>query len=146
MMGATMRIELKASALGLFAIMWASFAVLLGWPRGVCMAVIISACVLLHEYGHAHVARCCGLTVKAIGISLKGAYTVRERSRLRRVEALATLAGPAVNLALGFVFAAESGKMHSWLAGCNFVLAISNLIPIGPTDGMRILRLFTSAR
>jgi Zn-dependent protease len=113
----------------------------LGWPRGIWAGAAITVSVLVHEVGHALIARRYGIKVKAIGMSMMGGYTVREESRELRVEVLTTLAGPLVNFALAIGFALNSDPGSSWLAFANFLLATSNLVPIGPSDGRRLWRL-----
>lgn len=135
------RIELEPSAGFFFAIMAIASVVLLGWSKGIVAAAIITASVLLHECGHACMARFYGAKVEAVGISFKGAYTIRGRCRRVSAEALTTLAGPCVNWGLYLLFARIAGKTAAWIALMNLVLLIFNLIPVRPSDGYRLWRL-----
>jgi len=105
---------------------------------------MITSSVLLHECGHASIARIWGVNVKAVGLSFKGGYTVRERSHRVAVEALTTLAGPCVNLGLYLVFAHIAGRVSAWVSFSNLVLLVANLIPLGPSDGFRLWQLIRS--
>ncbi len=136
-----MRVEIRLSVLLFFAVMAAASISMLGFQNGIWAAVAITISVLAHEIGHAVIACRHGVKVKAIGMSIKGGYTVRERSTDIRTERLITLAGPLVNLALCIAFARFNDRTSAWVAFANFLLAASNLVPIGPTDGKRLLQL-----
>jgi Zn-dependent protease len=135
------RVKLEPSAGFFFAIMATASVVLLGWSKGVVAAAIITASVLLHECGHACISRFYGVKVEAVGISFKGAYTIRGRCRRVSAEALTILAGPCVNWGLYVLFAHIEGKAAAWIALMNLVLLVFNLIPLGPSDGYRLWRL-----
>lgn len=140
-----MRIELKPSVLGFFVVIAFAAGSRLGWADGIWAAVLTIICVLLHEFGHAFVAKLYGIRVKLIGMSILGAYTVRERSNRRSHEALTTMAGPLTNLMLFALFIVLSGKLANYVAACNLILAVSNLVPIGPSDGLRLWRLYVNS-
>src|SRR3712207_9310917 len=85
----------------------------LGLPPPVAYAigfgfvVCLLGSVLLHELGHALTARRYGIGVRGITLELLGGYTEMDReSPTPRVDALISLAGPAVALVLGGVAAA----------------------------------------
>jgi Zn-dependent protease len=141
-----MKFEIKWSTCLFCALVVAVLTPGLGWAQATWAAAAVVSSVLLHELGHAAIARSYGVTVKLVGISLKGGYTVRSRSDRMHVEALTTLAGPMVNLLLFALFAIISGKANGFIAASNLVLAITNLVPLGPSDGLRLLKLFTSPR
>ncbi len=131
-------------------------------PKGVESILLVSAafgCVLLHEFGHAMMAR--GFGIGTADITL---YPIGGVARLRRMpkapgaELLITLAGPAVNvaiaLALGAIVALGLlGGPGSDLPVRSFVvdlmlinvwLALFNLVPAFPMDGGRIFRALLS--
>jgi Zn-dependent protease len=112
----------------------------LGWQLGVCVGLLLAASVLAHEVGHALAATVFGVRVKRLGASFKGGYIVREAARTRLAERLITFAGPATNLLLFLVLVMLPSRLCAWVAGTNLVLAVVNLVPIGPTDGARLLR------
>lgn len=138
-----MRVEIRFSVLLFFAFMAAASTRLLGFEQGVAAAAAITVCVLAHEAGHALIAYRYGVKVKAIGMSIKGGFTIRERSGNLRAERLITLAGPMVNFGLCIAFARMNDRASAWVAFSNFLLAASNLIPIGPTDGHRLWKLYS---
>jgi Zn-dependent protease len=121
-----------------------SYAVGLGFV--VCL--LVSA--VLHELGHALVARHYGIGVKGITLNLLGGYTEMEREPpTPKVDLLVALAGPAVSLALGLVagvatVALPAGQVvHQLvfqLAASNLIVAAFNVLPGLPLDGGRALR------
>jgi len=134
-----------------------SFFILLafyGATQGPGAILLVSAafgCVLLHELGHALMARGFGIGTEDITL-----YPIGGVARLRRMpkapgaEMLIALAGPAVNvvIALALWSMMELGLLGSAFAGSllmiNVVLAVFNLVPAFPMDGGRILRALLS--
>lgn len=123
----------------------ATTAVLLAVGIGAFMIVS----VLVHEAGHALVARGFGASVDHIALTLWGGHTqYRSRQMSTLGSLLVSLAGPAGNLLLaGLCFGAtqlaDPGtaasvffSISSWL---NLVLAVFNLLPGLPMDGGRAL-------
>jgi len=110
---------------------------------------ILFLCVLLHELGHAAVARALGYKVEAIELLPFGGVVKLANGDLGcvpRHEALVAIAGPAVNLGLGWLglTLAASGVSSSeayraWVA-LNLWLAVFNLLPCLPLDGGRLWR------
>ena len=106
--------------------------------------------VLLHELGHALTARRFGIGVRGITLELLGGYTEMDRDApTPRVDALVSLAGPAVSLLLGGVATAATlalpdrtaaGQIAFQLAASNILVAIFNVLPGLPLDGGRALR------
>lgn len=136
-----MRFEVNHS-FGWFVLVMAGLSwPVLGWTHwtwGLWAGLLAGASVMLHEVGHALVAWACGVRVKRIGFS-KGGYIIREYARTRLRECLITLAGPGANLLLFLIFAMLPHKFGQWVSHMNLLLAIFNLIPIGPSDGSRLL-------
>lgn len=119
---------------------------------GVVAALLVFACVVLHELSHALVARRLGVPVGDITLFLFGgvASILREPDSARD-EVLIASAGPLVSVLLGAMLYALSVALDAlhvtWfaqlaliLALWNVVLAVFNLIPAFPTDGGRLLR------
>lgn len=130
---------------------WGQVMILLG------LLVAVFTCVLMHEYGHALMARVFGVQTKDIIITPIGGLARLERMpRQPFQELMVTLAGPAVNLVLatllgtyvliaggswfpdpGFQGLQQIPVILMWM---NVILFLFNLIPAFPMDGGRILR------
>jgi Zn-dependent protease len=135
-----------------------SFLLLLGlvflWMGGLSGVFIVAltfASVLVHELGHALVAR--RLDVRIAGIDLHflgGAAMMVDPPRSARDEMLIAAAGPLVSLALaglGLGLGAATGLgLVTILGWVNLILGIFNLIPALPMDGGRILRAALARR
>ena len=124
---------------------------------GLAFAAMLFGCVLLHELGHAAVARIYGVKTREIVLYPIGGVARMESMPSGKAELLIAVAGPAVNLALaGMLFGvmismqiampASAAEMLSgssvvvelWIL--NLVLCFFNLVPAFPMDGGRILR------
>ncbi len=141
-----------------------SFLLLLaffGASGGLESILLVSAafgCVLLHEFGHALMARGFGIGTEDITL-----YMIGGVARLRRMpkapgaELLIALAGPAVNVAIALALGAllwlgllggySDLPAYSFafsLLGINVGLALFNLVPAFPMDGGRIFRALMS--
>jgi Zn-dependent protease len=117
----------------------------MGGLAGVAVALIAAGSVLLHELGHALMARRLGVSVAAIELHFfGGAAQIVDLPRSPRDEMLVAAAGPAVSFALaglGYGLAAATGAAGFALFGViNVVLGAFNLLPAFPSDGGRILR------
>ena len=124
-----------------------------GGLAGVPFLVLVFGCVLLHELGHALMARRFGIGTSDITL-----YPIGGVARLQRIpkapgaEFLIALAGPAVNFAIVAVLVAFEVGLRSvgirpffldvveWLVLINLSLGLFNLIPAFPMDGGRVLR------
>ncbi|MCA9514633.1 MAG: site-2 protease family protein, partial [Myxococcales bacterium] len=113
--------------------------------RGVFAVGLIFGSVLLHELGHALVARRYGVRTREIVLlPIGGAALLVEHPREPMHELWIALAGPLVSLVLagvgfiGFLVAPLVGLAD--LAYINLALGLFNLIPAFPLDGGRVLR------
>ena len=119
---------------------------------GALTAVGLFIGVLLHELGHALVARRRGLQVDGITLSWMGGVTRIEGDTGSALnELLVAGVGPLISLALGGLLAAgRLGLVHlgagalsmaalGWLAWINIALALFNLLPASPLDGGRVV-------
>jgi Zn-dependent protease len=113
--------------------------------------------VLLHELGHALMARRFGIETEDITLyPIGGVARLQRLPRAPGAELLITLAGPAVNFVLAFLFAilvsldsdggtvSSVGRLLGEMIKINLILGVFNLIPAFPMDGGRILRALLS--
>ncbi len=116
----------------------------------------IFGCVLLHELGHALMARRFGIQTSSITLLPIGGVASLDRMPERPIQELAVaLAGPAVNVVIaalllipilaGFVGPtptadALSDSFLGQLMLTNIALVIFNMLPAFPMDGGRVLR------
>lgn len=119
---------------------------------GILTAVGLLAGVLLHELGHALVARRRGLRVDGITLSWMGGVTrIEGDTDSAANELLVAGIGPLVSgIAGGLFWLIRLGADHwgagslviaalGWLAWINVVLAVFNILPAAPLDGGRVL-------
>ncbi len=122
---------------------------------GLAASVLLFASVLLHELGHALVARRYGIPVASIHLHMLGGLAMMvDMPRRPNHEIAIAAAGPAVSLGLGVLFAIAAASTGGSLAGfggspadllayasaLNFAMAAFNMIPALPMDGGRVLR------
>ncbi len=123
------------------------------WVMGLITALAFFACIVLHELGHALVARSRGMPIRGITLFLFGGVAeIREEPRSAGSEFLMAVAGPAVSVALAVAFGllAAAGYRGGWphaavivlanLALVNGMVLVFNLLPAFPLDGGRVLR------
>ena len=134
-------VELNPSFLLLLGLVLIAF----GGVGGVALVLLVFGSVLLHELGHAVVARKLGVHIAGIELSFFGGAAKMENiPRSANDEIMIAAAGPAVSLMLGGAglgLAMLTGVQFFALVGwINLVIAGFNLIPALPMDGGRILR------
>ena len=134
-------IDVRPSFLLLLAVVYFGF----GGVFGLVVTLVAFASIVLHELGHAVVARELGVRVATIELGFfGGAAQMEAMPRQPRHELAIAAAGPAVSLILGGIgvgLGALTGVGALALIGwINLVLAGFNLIPALPMDGGRILR------
>lgn len=135
-----------------------------GMAFGAALVILLFACILLHELGHALAARAYNVPVREIILLPIGGIAFLGRAvRNPMQELVIAAAGPAVNVAiLAFLVPAcwalgvspaalqslrvaeqsdpSLGYALAWLASANIGLVLFNMIPAFPLDGGRILR------
>ncbi|MEO8704527.1 MAG: M50 family metallopeptidase [Kofleriaceae bacterium] len=116
-----------------------------GGLAGVVVVLVAFGSVLLHELGHAVVARKLGVHVTGIELSFfGGAAKMAQMPRRASDEIAIAAAGPAVSLVLGGLGLGlgilTRSPLVAMFGSINFVIAAFNLIPALPMDGGRILR------
>jgi len=157
----------------LFLIIWAMSSQFHDWLGGsstqsyllgVAAGALFFLSIVLHELGHATVARAHGIGILGIDLWFGGGVAKLDRdSRTPSEEFLVAIAGPAVTfviIVLCGAAAAAAGEWQAftdgatftrisatpalallaWLAAINGFLLIFNLIPAFPLDGGRIAR------
>jgi Zn-dependent protease/predicted transcriptional regulator len=129
------------------------------WPYifGFVAAIGLFVSVIIHELGHAVMARAYGVRTQNITLWLLGGVAqFDEMPRQRGAEAVVALVGPIVSFALGMLFWILDRSTPMSLPGTKFifvylcflniVLAVFNLLPAMPLDGGRILRSLLALR
>jgi Zn-dependent protease len=131
----------------------------------VASAVLFFASILLHELGHAFVARRHGIGVSGITLWMFGGFARLEKdSDTPATEFKIAIAGPLVTAAIvlvcfgTFLLMADSGQLGhaalaqtttqasgaaivvAWLGSINLFVLVFNLVPAFPLDGGRIAR------
>jgi Zn-dependent protease len=134
-----------------FVLLLAAVLFWMGGLPGVLVVLMVAGSVLIHELGHALVARHLGVPVAEIGLHIfGGAAQMVGLPRRPGDEIAIAAAGPAVSFALaglGHGLAMLTGLPGLALFGTvNLVLAIFNLLPAFPSDGGRILRALLARR
>lgn len=123
------------------------------WALGIEGAIGLFASIILHELGHAVVARRYGIPIKDITLFIFGGVAnMEDEPKRARDEFFMALAGPIVSGILAVVMlgcdrllqsiapGAPLLSVFSYLAWMNALLAGFNMIPAFPLDGGRVLR------
>ena len=128
-------------------------ALTMGGLTGVAVVLLAFGSVVLHELGHALVARHLGVRVAGIELHFfGGAARMVDVPKRAGDEVAIAAAGPAVSFALGglsFLLTAIGGAPGAFfhlLGWINIVIGAFNLIPALPMDGGRILRALLARR
>ncbi len=127
---------------------------------GVIFILVLFACVILHELGHALMAKRFKVNTRDITLyPIGGIASLESIPTEPSQELMVTLAGPAVNLVIGILLwiylhitnqmpdleTIRSGTIFNFpfafsIMYANIALAVFNLIPAFPMDGGRVLR------
>src|SRR5688572_5738474 len=163
---------------GIVVYMHVTFLLLLGWVAlisfnagqglvgalgGILFILLVFACVVLHEFGHALTARRYGIQTRDITLlPIGGVARLEKMPEDPRHELTVALAGPAVNVAIAAAIYAALGLFRGFpvpiaadltqgdfaarLLSVNVFLAVFNLLPAFPMDGGRVLRALLATR
>ncbi len=111
---------------------------------------LLFASIAAHELGHALQARRDGVQIEEITLwAFGGVARFRQKLPSAGVELRMALAGPAVSVALGGVFATlavalrrwdPAHQVAAWLGYVNLAIGAFNMVPAFPLDGGRVLR------
>ncbi|HLX68819.1 MAG TPA: site-2 protease family protein [Verrucomicrobiae bacterium] len=130
---------------------------------GIIFILALFTIVVLHEFGHAMMARRFGVQTRDITLLPIGGVARLDRMPEDPKQELAiAIAGPAVNVLLAVLFFSVlamqnqlaathqfvgAGNHFLWnLVRINVVLAVFNLLPAFPMDGGRVLRALLATR
>lgn len=140
-------------AAGYFPALYPHLTKGLYWIMGISGMLGLFICVILHELGHAVVAKSFGLPITNITLFIFGGVAeLKKEPTSPKMEFWMAIAGPIVSFILAFIayFVTKIGVQWGWpvpvtgvtgyLAVINLLLALFNLIPAFPLDGGRIFR------
>ena len=142
---------------------WSQGQGLTGIISGVIFIFAVFACVVLHEFGHALMAKKYGIRTRDITLLPIGGVARLERMPEKPMQELwVALAGPAVNVVIAIILVAWIGLTRNWqplnelglahgsalgrLAILNVFLVLFNCLPAFPMDGGRVLRALLAMR
>lgn len=134
-----------------FLILLGVVGLTMGGFGAIAVVLLAFASVVLHELGHALVARHLGVHVPRIELHFfGGAAQMADHPRSSGDEIAISAAGPAVSFALAGLSLLLAQLTGAWLftllAQINLVIGAFNLIPALPMDGGRILRALLQRR
>jgi Zn-dependent protease/CBS domain-containing protein len=161
---AGIRIELHVTFLLFVVWVGLSQGLLTGDTRrslsAVTLLLLVFACVVLHELGHALAARRYGIKTRDIVLlPIGGVARLQRMPDKPQQEIVVAIAGPLVNVAIAGVLTLvltlvrqplqldwAQGGIFSSLLAVNVVMVVFNMIPAFPMDGGRVLRAVLALR
>jgi Zn-dependent protease/CBS domain-containing protein len=140
-------------AKGFFPVETPGLPVATYWRMGTVGTIGLFFSLVLHELSHSLVARRFGMTIRGITLFIFGGVAeLADEPPSAKAELWTAVAGPAMSLLIGALFATVAGfgaergwpppavGVSAYLGTINFVLAVFNLVPAYPLDGGRVLR------
>jgi Zn-dependent protease len=132
----------------------------LKWAYSFLFALLLFACVAVHELGHSYIAKKSGINIKSITLYFFGGVaSMEDIPRNPGLELKMAFAGPGVSGLLGFASLILGGQaaailgaghplaiLFSNLGIMNLMLMAFNLLPAFPMDGGRLLRAWLASR
>ena len=122
------------------------------WIAAAAGALFFFLSLLVHEIGHALVAKDEGIGVQSMGLTLLGGVTRMESSPTTPgAEFRVSVIGPIASATCGVVFLIGSyllpndglwglaGSLFFWVGYVNLFLAVLNMVPAAPLDGGKVL-------
>jgi Zn-dependent protease/CBS domain-containing protein len=134
---------------GLFPHLYGGLTVTTYWVMGVSGALALFVSILLHELGHALVARRYGVEMRGITLFIFGGVAeMSDEPPSAKAEFFVAIAGPIVSIVLAGAFWAVAQAplptavygVLAYLATINVILVAFNMVPAFPLDGGRVLR------
>ncbi|MCD1295906.1 hypothetical protein CUJ83_12965 [Methanocella sp. CWC-04] len=129
------------------------------YSMGTIAAILLFACVLIHELGHSYVAVKNNIKISDITLFLFGGVSSMEDiPRNPRIEMKVAIIGPIISIILGIVFGLLyygvpvlrdypiANTMVFLMTYLNLMLGFFNILPAFPMDGGRVLRSFLAMR
>ena len=130
---------------------------------GVAFILLIFVCVILHEFGHALMARRYGIKTRDIILLPIGGVARLEKIPTNPIQELwVALAGPAVNVVIVIALfiwlkltasleplqtlTITTGTFMERIMAVNIFMVVFNMIPAFPMDGGRVLRALLATR
>ncbi|MFP4541330.1 MAG: site-2 protease family protein [Opitutales bacterium] len=123
------------------------------WIMGVAGALGLFLSIILHELGHALVARRQGIEIGGITLFIFGGVAqLNEEPKTARDEFFMAMGGPVVSVGLAFLFYAAGLSLAAlegpaavsavliYLGAINGIVVLFNMVPAFPLDGGRVLR------
>jgi Zn-dependent protease len=158
-------IQLRIHVTFLLLILWLGFGYYNAAGSAVAAArvifiLLLFACVVLHEFGHALAAKAFGINTPDITLLPIGGVARLERMPEEPMQELViAVAGPAVNVIIAICLfivigarglfeqaTVEGGDLIAQLLTINVTLVLFNLLPAFPMDGGRVLRALLATR
>ena len=118
------------AAAAIFAV---AFALMGGISGGILLLVGLAA----HEAAHAFLAWIHGVRVYSAGVCFKGPFILRDRAKENLAEVTIALAGPAASFVFGVLLFVFPQTGFHWAGACNLLIAVTNLLPLPGSDGLR---------
>jgi len=162
-------IDLKIHATFAIIILWVIYNHIIAGDglrttvESLIFVLTIFTCVILHEFGHALMAKKYGIkTLDIILLPIGGVARLERMPEDPKQELWVALAGPAVNVLIAFIiflilFLTSSpiplinieiftGSFLAKLMALNIILVVFNMLPAFPMDGGRVLRALLALR